>query len=98
MTMVYINSRPKRFLPSKSCDRCGFLKQASEFPTVRGGGTTDICSECKRKAVSAAMKAKHQSERDAFEAKQQEHFAKALERQRRARGLSGGTEDEPREQ
>lgn len=78
-----IGSRPKRYLSAKTCNRCGQLKMAELFPKVRGGGTADVCKECKRAAVSESMIKHHGKERELFERQQREHFEKTLAERRR---------------
>ena len=73
--------RPKRFLPEKACDRCGITKSAEEFPKVRGGGTTDVCSECKRRAVSEAMLEYHGRALKLALKQNETHFEEDLRRQ-----------------
>ena len=76
-------ARPKRYLEQKSCNRCEKLKLAEEFPKVRGGGTADVCKECKAKAVSASMIEKYRIQDEFFRKRQEEHFKKDLEAQQK---------------
>jgi hypothetical protein len=64
--------RPKRYLVQKTCDRCNFVKNAEEFPKVRGGGTADICKKCKSDAHSDTIVAKQAAERAYQEHREQE--------------------------
>lgn len=73
--------RPKRFLDPKTCDRCFEEKKADDFPKTRGGGTADICKECKRVAVSDAMIAHHRKGIVGVFKAQDEHFAASLRRE-----------------
>lgn len=74
-----MKKRPKRYLAVKDCERCGQSKVAEAFPKVRGGGTADVCAECKRRAVSEAMIAKHAHADELVLKQHEEHFRKTLE-------------------
>lgn len=73
--------RPKRYLAQKACDRCCATKKAEDYPKVRGGGTADICKQCKSEAVSAAMIAHHGKPLVGALKQQELHFSESLKRE-----------------
>jgi hypothetical protein len=75
-------NRPNRYMAEKVCERCETLKRAEEYPKVRGGGTSDICNECKRAAVAKAMAEFHERKREELARRQQEHFDRELANER----------------